>query len=483
MYSTFLLKSKNNNHYLFDKKLKEIKAISEAEYNAFNKIENDTVSPGNDYHTRKYDWLKKHGYFGNINSPKKNSGRLNLDIVKYNIANLKQLVFEVTERCNLNCTYCAYGQLYCDYDIRQNRNLSFDIGKKIIDYVITSSESGYSNLSKKPLTIGFYGGEPLLNFEFIKKTVSYVNSIKFKRPIRFSMTTNGLLLHKHIDFLVQHNFRLLISLDGDEDGNSYRLFHNRKPAFSEIKRNIDIIAEKYPGYYNENVNFNAVLHNKNDVVSIMNYVKKTYGKIPAIAPLNDSGIREGAKEEFNEMFKIINEKELSQNADYKDICKDLFLGLPSFTSISNFLFQHTEIFKDSINDVLIDKREVQYLPTGTCTPFSKKMFITVNNKIMFCERISQQYFAGYIDDIETGLDHLVDSYNNYLEKLEFQCQRCYYNDSCSLCMYFIEDLDEKPVCKFFISKEKYRKHLEAVFTYMENNEENILRIKNEVVVD
>lgn len=482
MHSTFLLKSKNNNHYLFDKKLKEIKVISEAEYNAFLKIESGSVGPGNTYFAKKYKWLKKHGYFGKINSKKKFSGKLSLDTVKYNIANLPQLVFEVTERCNLSCTYCAYGHLYCDYDVRQNKNLPFEVGKKIIDYVVECSNSEYANLSQKPLTVSFYGGEPLLNFEFIEKAVNYVNSIKFKRPIIFSMTTNGLLLHKHIDFLVQHNFRLLISLDGGKEGNSYRLFHNQKPAFSEIKRNIDTIKEKYTGYFKENVNFNAVLHNKNDVVSIMNYIKTTYGKIPAIAPLNDSGIREGAKEEFNEMFKIIDEKELSQNADYKDICKDLFLGLPSFTTISNFLFQNTSIFKNSINDVLLDISEVEYIPTGTCSPFYKKMFITVNNKIMFCERISQQYFAGFIDDIETGLNKLVDSYNNYIEKLELQCQRCYHNDNCSLCMYFIENLDEKPVCKFFTPKEKYKKHLEAVFTYMENNEENILRIKNEVVI-
>ena len=37
------------------------------------------------------------------------------------IANLPQLVFEVTDACNLKCKYCAYGELYNDYDKRENK--------------------------------------------------------------------------------------------------------------------------------------------------------------------------------------------------------------------------------------------------------------------------------------------------------------------------------------------------------------------------
>lgn len=40
------------------------------------------------------------------------------------IANLPQLVFEVTDACNLKCKYCAYGELYNDYDKRENKKLS-----------------------------------------------------------------------------------------------------------------------------------------------------------------------------------------------------------------------------------------------------------------------------------------------------------------------------------------------------------------------
>ena len=37
-------------------------------------------------------------------------------IVEDNIKNIKQVVFEVTDSCNLSCTYCAFGELYDGYD-------------------------------------------------------------------------------------------------------------------------------------------------------------------------------------------------------------------------------------------------------------------------------------------------------------------------------------------------------------------------------
>jgi len=42
----------------------------------------------------------------------------------HTLANLNQLVFEVTDGCNLKCKYCAYGEFYDDYDKREDKTLS-----------------------------------------------------------------------------------------------------------------------------------------------------------------------------------------------------------------------------------------------------------------------------------------------------------------------------------------------------------------------
>lgn len=55
--------------------------------------------------------------------------------IEYSLANLKQLVFEVTDACNLRCKYCAYADLYEGYDQRENLKLPFQKAKLIIDYL------------------------------------------------------------------------------------------------------------------------------------------------------------------------------------------------------------------------------------------------------------------------------------------------------------------------------------------------------------
>jgi len=65
--------------------------------------------------------------------------------------------------------------------------------------------------------INFYGGEPVLNFDTIEKTVNFLTAEDTKRKKRphFSMTTNGALLSEEkIRFLDKHQFSVELSFDG-----------------------------------------------------------------------------------------------------------------------------------------------------------------------------------------------------------------------------------------------------------------------------
>lgn len=46
--------------------------------------------------------------------------------IRYALANLPLLTFEVTDACNLKCKYCGYGEFYNDYDERKDQNLPFE---------------------------------------------------------------------------------------------------------------------------------------------------------------------------------------------------------------------------------------------------------------------------------------------------------------------------------------------------------------------
>ena len=148
---------------------------------------------------------------------------LETEDIKDALINTHQIIFEVTDKCNLDCYYCGYGHFYENHDLRKNQDMSFDAFKTLYNYLDEIwGKNNYKGCTY--LRISFYGGEPLCNFPFIKKAVEYVtnNPIKNKRIV-YSMTTNAVLLDRYMDFLVDNNFEILISLDGDKYNDSYRI--------------------------------------------------------------------------------------------------------------------------------------------------------------------------------------------------------------------------------------------------------------------
>ena len=181
---------------------------------------------------------------------------LTYDNIVFAIANLNQLVFEITDACNLKCKYCGYGEFYDDYDEREDKMLSTEKAIRLIDYLEDFWKSKINTSSQSIVYISFYGGEPLLNMPFIETIVDYVaNKLNCtNRIFKFSMTTNAILLDRYMDFLQKHEFYLLISLDGNKENTGYRVDKSGRPAFERIVNNVDALQEKYhcyPSFPNE----------------------------------------------------------------------------------------------------------------------------------------------------------------------------------------------------------------------------------------
>ncbi|MCS2246534.1 hypothetical protein NXX33_00975 [Bacteroides fragilis] len=128
-----------------------------------------------------------------------------------------------------------------------------------------------------------------------------------------------------MDFLKDNDFYLLISLDGDKENNGYRVDKVNENSFDRIVANIDGLRNRYPDYFITNVDFNAVLHNKNSVESIYRFFKYKYNKIPRIGELNSVGIRKDKMNKFNETYKNSQES-LYQAEHYEKIEQDMFMN-------------------------------------------------------------------------------------------------------------------------------------------------------------
>ena len=176
------------------------------------------------------------------------SYRLSSEDVMDSLVNLSHLALEVTDNCNLACKYCAYGDLYGDYDCRQSGNMSYSDAKTIIDFLVELWSKYPTRAQKQRTTISFYGGEPLLNFQLIQQVISYVEGLGLSRCFDYAMTSNCELLDRYMDFLAQKDFQLLCSLDGDKKADGYRVRHDGSPSFDLAFRNIKSLQAKYPDY-------------------------------------------------------------------------------------------------------------------------------------------------------------------------------------------------------------------------------------------
>jgi len=120
---------------------------------------------------------------------------LNKTDISYQLSNLRQIVFEVTDACNLRCKYCGYGEFYDDYDKRENKNLAIEDAIALFDYLTQFWQSEQNASFNKNVFISFYGGEPLLNINFIKQVVKYLEDNPCSvRHFVYSMTS--LLIRK-----------------------------------------------------------------------------------------------------------------------------------------------------------------------------------------------------------------------------------------------------------------------------------------------
>ena len=135
-----------------------------------------------------------------------------------------EYIIHLTEKCNLNCTYC--------YEKKRNKDISFEDIKNLIDYEISKKQK-YS-------IIIFYGGEPLIQKNMIKSTIDYINSKKCKTDFYYGITTNGTLLDDDfIKYMKQNKFvNIAYSIDGMKPTHDLnRLTIDGKGTFDIVEKN------------------------------------------------------------------------------------------------------------------------------------------------------------------------------------------------------------------------------------------------------
>ena len=107
--------------------------------------------------------------------------------------------------------------MYNNHDRRNTKDIDLQSAIILLDFFIKGWKEKGINSIKKNIYISFYGGEPLRNITAIRKLISYIES-HFPSNVSpiYSITTNGLLLKKCIDYLIDKSLSNTLSLSGKD---------------------------------------------------------------------------------------------------------------------------------------------------------------------------------------------------------------------------------------------------------------------------
>lgn len=414
----------------------------------------------------RYRFLKRHGYFKPVRSVNLD-GRLTPMKIDDNLSKIKQIIFETTEDCNLDCVYCIYSKFYIN---KERGKLGFNFGqaKKMLSLILSrrSPEAGTD------LILSFYGGEPLKNVKFIRQVVEFCQSPEYRHiNFRYTMTSNGLLLAKYADFLAEYKMEVSVSLDGDNQGNMFRVLKNNKSSYNLVVKNIDTVKEKYPDYFDKHISFLTVLHNQNSYGSVTKYFRERYNKIPLISPINTVNINEEHRDEFRKTFLDDSRTDSSEH----EVMKEMFLNHPGIKEVADVIEKYSGFVFKNYYQVLTSKtkgsQNKQFIPTATCMPFSMRVFLSADGSILPCEHISRVFEIGKFDS-----DHILitpetisEMYNSYFDKIKNLCSRCLLADHCKECIFNTKIETDKPVCEFFTDEPQFARNMSATLSLIEQD--------------
>lgn len=293
----------------------------------------------------------------------------------------------VTHNCNLNCVYC-----YQKHDT--NNRMSFDIAKKSIDWIFSNVPEDMDGVE-----VSFIGGEPLLEYDLIRKIYDYTNE-KYGNEYSyiFYATTNGVLLDEKMkSWFYDHKdtFVLGLSLDGLPDTHN----HNRSNSFDKIDN--EFFQKTWP--------FQGIK------MTISDYT------LPHLADdliyLHELGFKEiGGVNLFEGKFDWSDERYIR-------------LLIPELKKLVAFYVEHDDLMLDQMMGRRIDV---------CCTEFDvKRKWCGIGTGTIFFDTDGKRYPCPFVTPMTFSSDELEDiqntDFNNNDNFVDEECFDCYIHPICPYC--------------------------------------------------
>lgn len=159
----------------------------------------------------------------------------------------------MTNDCNFRCDYCVERGFYVSEYLKTN-----DINSICNKLILLYNDDYFKFLGIDSLNIGFWGGEPTVNWAGIEQVIDKLKSIN----TTYSLFTNGYLLDDYIINYIKHinetdsEFNIQISYDGEPLQSKRRHHRADENSAQKIRDNIlNVFNAEIPFHLKSTVTF------------------------------------------------------------------------------------------------------------------------------------------------------------------------------------------------------------------------------------
>ncbi len=327
------------------------------------------------------------------------------------------LLLEVTEQCNLDCSYCIYSEDYPHERNETPKTMSFETAKKAIDEIVPRSNGN--------MLIGFYGGEPMLNMKLVRRIIDYARTSFPSENLTFSMTSNFVNAGEYISEIVDNGMYVNVSLDGPKEiHDRSRKTKTGQPTYDKIIENLSKLEEYAPGYADSHVFILSTCEDPNEMLDIVNYFDESNYFVTNINSVDPRG-------------KTTPIKKVSSNIGLNSLI-DKFRARILRDEDPKML---RRCFDNDLKAMAIKDDKVlpeELMLNGSCYPGKRRLFVDVDGNYRPCERFGPRLKIGGVGN--QVQEELVDELIDYFAQMRTDvCGECWGQRVCTPCLQHAKD--------------------------------------------
>lgn len=274
----------------------------------------------------------------------------------------------------------------------------------------------------------------MLNYGLIVEVVNYSKKVLENR-VSFNLTSNLTVLNKQMaEFFAKNDFRIICSLDGDEQiHNENRILKNGTGSYERTMTGLKLLYQCYDEGQRKHIGVNSVITPPYSEERFER-INKFFDELPYLDEQSPQSVSYEGRD------VIAGDTCLSSNMDIVRFLDEERYDLVRW-EYSKLSEKEKKLFSDMMDAGLKDihNRRISDIPfvdsglNACCVPGIQRLYVSVEGNFYACERIGNSPAIGNVKDgisLERVKKYYVDEYARMSKE---NCGRCWALQLCTVC--------------------------------------------------